>query len=209
MYALTAFLTGSWIKYIVLFIGGLCIFAGYRCFFGLDLPWNIDLAVLGVAFLCLGKAFYMLCPNFSSPKTIHVLLIALIGILWLTTSWINFHYWGKTDWYSNQFGNPLLFPIAAVSGTLFLVSVCHYINIPVISFIGRNSLVFYGLHRIIIDNLYVMLGKIGMQQSNETIGYFIISLMVVISAVLILVPINYIILKFLPWCIGKKCAYKP
>lgn len=189
-------------SFFIFAICGVFIFTVYRMVVGIDLPWNIDLAILAFAFMCLGKA----CSKFLlyDCKCKKVMVIVTIGVIWFVCSWVNYRYFGKTDWFSNDFGNPILFLFAAIAGTIFTVLVCQRIKSPILAKLGANSLVFYGLHRIVIDNLFVIFNKLGLSFAKDSILAFVLSIVVVFAGILILIPVNFIIMKYFPWIIGKR-----
>lgn len=178
--------------------GGALLFFVYRYVVGIDLPWNIDLAVLATAFMCLGKYFASLDVKITNTKLICIVL----GAIWLISSYMNYSHFGKVDWFS--FGNPVIFMIASITGTLFTISLCKSISNNMLTKLGENSLVFYGLHRIVIDNLFVVYGKLGIDFQNNQVEYLMLSICSVLIAVLVLVPVNIFIMRYCPWCIGKK-----
>lgn len=180
--------------------GGVFLFFVYRAVVGIDLPWNIDLAVLATAFMCLGKYLASLDVKITNTKLICIVL----GVIWLISSWMNYSYFGKVDWYNDAFGNPAIFMIAAITGTLFTISLCKLMSNNMLIKLGENSLVFYGLHRIVLDNLFVIYGKLGISFQNNQVESLILSIFSVLITVLVLVPVNIFIMKYCPWCIGKK-----
>lgn len=60
------------------------------------------------------------------------------------------------------------------------------------------------IHRIIIDLMFVVYEKMGIQIDNASwsaVGFALISVCV---AIVILTPIKCLVLKYIPWCLGKK-----
>lgn len=180
--------------------GGVLLFFVYRAVVGIDLPWNIDLAVLATAFMCLGKYFTSLAVKIFNSKIICISL----GAICLISSWINYSYFENVDWYNDAFGNPVIFMIAAITGILFTIYLCKSMSNNLLTKLGKNSLMFYGLHRIVIDNLIVVYRKLGISFQNNQVEYLMLSIVTVLIAVLVLIPINIFIMKYCPWCMGKK-----
>lgn len=178
------------------------IFAVYRITAGIDLPWNIDLSFLAVGFMCFGK-FYGSSQSLMNKKTSALLMASLVAV-WLLSSWINFRFFGRVDWFYNAFGNPLLFMISAVSGTLVTINLSKLINIEILSKLGENSLIYYGLHRIVIEILIVVYGKIGINLQSNRIEDYLLSVVGVLLTILLLTPVNMFVMKYCPWCMGKK-----
>lgn len=65
-------------------------------------------------------------------------------------------------------------------------------------------MIFYGLHRLIINNLvFVVYPKLGLQANGEMIVSLIFAIMNVLIAVIILGIFNCFVIKYVPWCIEK------
>mgnify|MGYP006876720285 FL=1 len=72
--------------------------------------------------MCLGQW----CKNskcfttyFAKPK----MLLCLGVVVCLIASALNYKYFTKVDWYSDCWGNPILFVIAAISGIIAVISI--------------------------------------------------------------------------------------
>lgn len=179
------------------------LFELYEMVIGMELPWNADLSLLATAFMCLGrwlegvKAPNLIC---SRKKWAAFGLFAVVSVACARYNYLNF---GKTDWFDSSFGNPLLFFVAAVTGVLGIILISQKIKAPLLSNLGRNSLVFFGLHRIVIDLTFVMYNKLGMESVSGGRYSFFIALITVAIAILVLAPVNWIIIKYFPWTMGK------
>ncbi len=172
----------------------------YQQFIGIELFWNADLAILAVGIMAIAQSFadFRFLDKFKKP------LCLLLVILWLVSSWINFHFWGTVDWYYSSFANPLLFLLAALSGTLVICVISKAIVFPNLTSLGRNSLFFFGFHRIIIDLSFALYNKIGLNVETGTWQAIPFAFVSVALAILVLIPLNWFTLKFFPWCMGKK-----
>lgn len=176
----------------------------YKAFLKSDLPWDADLAVLAMAFMLMGiycrESMWL---SFLLDKD-YIGIIAF-GIC-LTISTLEFYRFGAVDWYSNSFGNPLAFSVAAICGTLTVVSFSKRVKMTALSKLGENSILFFGLHRIIIDLSFVVYGKIGITIINDSPIAIIWAMISVAIAIITLIPFNWIIIKYFPWALGR--AYK-
>lgn len=182
---------------------GIILFAVYRSVIGIDLPWNADLALLATAFMCFGKWYSEIDISCGFLRTVRRFLGVLAGITYITCSWINFRYFGKVDIFSDAFGNPCLFIIAAILGTLFIIEMSKKMKASALTVLGRNSLLFYGLHRIVIDISYTIYYKLGITIIVGKWSSFVYACISVLFAIMILTPINWFIIKYCPWCLGK------
>lgn len=205
MYVLSI-LNSKYVKnrfWLISFAIALIVFYLYRIIIDIDLPWNADLTILGTAFMCLGQW----CKNskcfttyFAKPK----MLLCLGVVVCLIASALNYKYFTKVDWYSDCWGNPILFVIAAISGIIAVISISMLKNNKILVAVGKNSLMYYGLHRIVIDLMFVVYGKLGIEITNTSwsaVGFAMIDVLV---SICVITPFNLFILKYMPWCLGRK-----
>ena len=179
------------------------LFYLYRIRIGIDLPWNADLVLIGVAFMNFGK---YICETKMLEKV--QIKASLLGssllILCICFSRYNYYHYGKVDWYSNQFGNIWLYLVSAFSGVFATIFLASRVKCRILSVIGRNSLIFYGLHRLIIDNLvFVVYPRLGIKinvGSSFSVVLAVVSILITVST---LAVFNYYVVKYIPWCLGK------
>lgn len=167
-----------------------------------DLIWNIDLVPVAAAFIIMGYIYknHVNLGKIESNK--YFIFIAFLISLMVATA--NFLYFGHVDMFSNKYGYYPLYIIGAVMCTYFLVLLLKAIRIPqwLIS-IGIASILLYGLHRIIIDMVFVLYGKAGIHYTGEDITSVIIALANVAIACLLLYPAYLLICRKMPWILGK------
>ena len=179
------------------------LFFIYREYVGIDLVWNADLAILAAAFISLG---IVTKHNKSLRKSLESMLTTTASLLLsIICSAYNYKCFEVVDWYSNSFGNIMLFIIASISGVVAIVSFTINTNQynlvrGGLIYLGRNSLVYYGLHRVIIDMTFVLYNKLGIEIIRgrlDTVLYAIISLIT-------LTPVNILINRYCPMIIGRR-----
>lgn len=187
------------IIYFFVAICGVVIEFIYRYFININLIWNIDLVPLGVSFMTIGYIYKQI-----ENKTINVILWITIIFTFLGSAIANFTINGKVDWWANSFGNPILFILSSIFGTLFIILICKSISINLFIFFGKNTILWYGLHRIVIDLIFVIYNKIGINMIYGSIESFIFAIISVILTIIALIPVNYIALKWCPYLLGKR-----
>lgn len=190
--------------YAVLGVLSFVLFISYREFVGIDLVWNLDLVLPALPFACLGKICCSLDKRFVCKKTALWMCLAVATALLCVTSFINWRFFGRTDWYSNKYGNYFLFAIGAVSGVLAVIALSKLFICRFLCWLGKNTLIFYGVHRVVLDYLFVLFGKIGITAPNDSVLYLLISVTAVLLAVALLTPVNAVVTKFMPWLLGKR-----
>lgn len=175
----------------------------YACqFFSLsNIVWCIDLLPVASFFILLGS----FCrKNFQfdyNPSNYLIMVLAIVAIVLAT---INFRCFGHVDMLGNNFGSITLFYLTSISAiytiTLFLRK---FRSSKYLLFIGRNLLVLYGFHKLIITILFILWAKLGLN-FNPIAGHSIlIALANVGLSCLIITPVAVIINKRLGWLIGK------
>lgn len=180
------------------------LFYFYRTQIGIELPWNADLALIGLTFMNLGK--YIQEIDFMNRLKKHWILLGNILIfLCILFSWCNYFYFGKVDWYSNQYGNFILYLLSACTGVFGTIFLANRVDCGGLALLGKNSLIFYGLHRLIIDNLvFVVYPKWGVQMNGGNVLSLILASVSIFIAIIILAVFTYFVVRHIPWCIGKK-----
>lgn len=142
-----------------------------------------------VGFIALG---YMGCGlilrDDSLRPVIFVILLGLDGALALTN--------GKTGIYKLTFGNPLLFTVCAATGSFLVLSILKRTRIRILEWIGENTLVFLGLHIIVMRIVQLIPGL----DTDTLPGSFAAMILICVF----LVPAVLFVNRFLPFLAGKK-----
>lgn len=180
------------------------LFYLYKTKIGIELSWNADLVLIGLTFMSLGK--YIREIDFMNKLQKYQLLLGSVLIcLCILLSWCNYFYFGKVDWYSNQYGNFILYLLSACTGVFGTIFLANRVDCGGLASLGKNSLIFYGLHRLIIDNLvFVVYPKLGVQMNGDNVCSLIFAIVSIFIAIIILAVFNYFVVRHIPWCIGKK-----
>ena len=127
-----------------------------------------------------------------------IILIIITFILCSVTGYINLKYYNGIDMYANQYGNPILMLISSFFGTLFIISVSSYINLKVIKYIGKNSLIYFIMHQFVfvclsylVEGLFKPYGNSVLYKLLENTIYILVSLLIitVVNNVLIRTPL--------------------
>lgn len=187
--------------YLMISIVLITVFFSYKAILKIDLPWNADLAVLAVPFMLLGmyvRGSEMLAHLLEKKSTVFI-----TAFICLALSTGQFYYYGAVDWYANAFGNPVFFIISAVSGTVAVVSFSRLVRIPTVSKLGENSILLYGLHRIVIDLSFTLYGKIGIVYADGSPVALVWAVLSVVISIVVLLPFNRIVKKYFPWALGR------
>lgn len=173
----------------------------YIILINVNLPYSIDVSLIAVLFFGLG---YLLKKHFEKIKsyfkvkyiTIYLIINIIFGLLNFNTISLNI------DMYRNRYGNYCFFLISAISGIFMCISFFKNIKeVPIISYIGKNSLIYYSFHYIIFNLLDFIIPK-SLFVTN-IIGEFFIGIIYVILTSGILYIVSEIINKKLSFILGK------
>lgn len=139
-------------RYILLISMALsCVFIIYDSGVGVSIPWNLDIAMISLVFMASGYIFRNRIEFITSKKKYIPLLVGcsfMIVCFGLTV--INYKLGFETfEMFRNRYGCFPVTILAAVLGGFGLILICNVIKIKVISDLGENSLIYFGLHQAI------------------------------------------------------------
>lgn len=167
------------------------------------LPWEIDTAFISIVFVGLG---YIL------KKQVHVLdrIPIYVGIIFLlinfVLTYINFKMaHEQVDLAINILGNPILFLISALSAIMgFVVLFSKLKRINFLSYIGRNSLIYYGLSDMMLFLPEILMYNI-LHLNIQTMGNasILIGFGCAFIVCLVIWPISLVINKKMRFVLGK------
>lgn len=181
---------------VICFTVGIC---GFELgIYHINLPLWIDTSLTAIPFYFLGYFFKeetdFLIPN-KSDRLIPVFLVLLAGLVYFLAQKIEL----VTNTYQGDF---ISFYATAISGTLFVLLMAKLINrkVPVISFLGRYSIIVLGTHWFILLILNRFLSFI----SN---GWLLTSVLVVLVA-FIEIPVVLFLIRYFPQFVCQKDLIK-
>lgn len=165
--------------------------------------WNLDLVPMASVFIIIGFV-YKQKNSEASPYENNLMFVGLLMILSIAISTINYIYNGQVDIKNNDYGSYPLFIVGALVSTYFLISVLKRFSLPQwMIYIGMYSLVYYGLHRIVIDIMFAVYAKCGIVYDGESIVGVGLACINVIAVLLLLYPVVEFLNKKSPWLLGK------
>lgn len=176
----------------ILSVFALCIVLAfaYDRFVGVDLPLTIDLVPLGLSFFLIGYVI----KNEELADKIFELKYLIVYIAIGTAAMVGNRYATGTLSISiayTIFGNFALFYIAAVANSFALITICKAINkISFINYIGKYSLIFYGLHGLPLKVFNMTVFRFF---DGSVARYFLITISATVISCVILWAVNEII----------------
>lgn len=168
------------------------------------LPWSIDVSLTAVVFFGIGnllKKHNLFLDVLIPYKSKVILIFFLCLILNILITFIN----GSVDMNNIKLNNYFYFYIGALSGIIpYLVLSYKVQNLKFLDFLGRNTLIIMCLHILalkITKGIFVLGFNIPLEATRNS---FVWSSIWTIGALILLLPVIYIINNFFPFLIGKK-----
>ena len=164
--------------------------------FHIHFIWSFDVALVALAFYSLGFFFKSYIINLSKKQS--WIFVIVFGVIHITLFSLN----SKVDMYRSIYGNEFLFMINGIAGTIFYLMLIKSIPIfKFLSYIGKSTIPILALHlRVLTVIKFMMLIAFGITVFNFTeLQKFSIS----VIQILILIPIIYLINKYMPILNGK------
>ena len=198
-YFINKFKYKSIISLILLFIGLLLSHYDIR------LPWLLDSALVA--------QFIMYCGYKYKEKNldkVNYFILVLEIIISIIVLYIFMKYNIMTgSIFINNYHNFIYFMIVSISGTILVLNVSKLINLSkivsnVFSYLGKNSIIIMICHepiKRIILLLYSIYFDIELDIIRSSLSY---SLLITFIVIFVLVPIIFIINRYLPFMIGRK-----
>lgn len=188
--------------------------AGVTCFLiGTFLPhwdkygdfWGSDIAFVAVSFMMLG---YGVRPLFDRLQRTHIGIINLVAVFGIILFLIGVRFNTTSVGYvlmaNAIYGNPLLFVVGAIGGSLVVIALAAVISRirigkRAVIYIGQNTLGIFLVHKPIVEAGRIISSKLGMNY-NTPVLFIIISLIgVCVSSIVV-----YVISYFAPVLVGKR-----
>lgn len=165
----------------------------------IDLPWSLPIVSIALPFYSFGYLFKdkIQEKKIDSKYLLGTLLLFILSVLTHKTN-------GKIEMSENEYNNILLFLLAGVSGSLFLINIVKLIpseKFKWMSFLGVNTLILLAFHAkamTIIKLIWVLILK---QELVE--GTLPLSIFYSLIQVLLLLPLIVIINRWMPFTLGK------
>ena len=156
----------------------------YKTFIDVRLFWNAEIVLPAMPFFLFGYVVKRQKGLFE--KLTNWKLIPAYFVLYVVIGFLNIKFTGQSvDMYSNSYGNILLFYFAALLGTFFVVSISKAINkIGFINYIGKNSLIIFSLHQIVMKICRECISGIELSSLQYVFSEFLIFIIAILITVL-------------------------
>ncbi len=180
----------------------------YYHFGGAALPWNLDACLTAVFYLALGNYVRSLCGNCRWMRLVHskITLFSAILLHICCTMGNGILCGERFDMFYGQYGIPPVTLVAALTGIFLVYRVSAAEEFRYISYLGRNSLLYFGLHQALpislLEQIYSRLHLFQDPSGAELFPYLSISMAFVLLS---LAPVDLLIRKTrLCFFLGRK-----
>jgi acyltransferase len=164
------------------------------------LPYSIDMALISLSFLFIGKMYF---AKFKAGLS--TIWIVLLLVIYLIFTYLNYSYMGgrRVDMYESELGNYAYFYTAAITGSLAIIALTQKVKSnKLLQFLGRNTLVIYGLHMIVGVILSYAVAFLFAGSFTEFQTCMVATLKTVVTLIL-MIPSCLIVNRYFPWMLGK------
>lgn len=175
--------------------------------FKIGYPWNIDIAMLGLALMIWGYLARETMDQLSEKPWL-CLLISLVALAVLSLSY-RLNLPNVSDKYvevsDRIFGNPALFLLDALCGSVFVLGLSNFLaGLPLVdellSRLGRDTIPILLFHKPVALALGVVFGKMGMSNTLAIVIEFVFALVISEGVYVLTVP-------YFPFAYGESRMY--
>lgn len=174
---------------------------GYTCttLYSLRLPWNLGISLTGLVFYGTG---YLSSSQMMNEKNDfnRWYIMVILSFLWIFSTYSN----STVEFYIGEYGNYFNFYIAAFSGTFLFTYIARFLPFDsFLSIIGRNTLVIFSTHLLVIPLITgCLVYVIGINESELDHGVWIAIIYTMIT-ISITLPFSILLNSKFPKVLGK------
>lgn len=190
-------MTGGRTLYVT--IGSLCMGTGGYLLgrYGVNIPLYIDSSLTCMPFVCAGMLLRKNTTILTSDVNGHRISTLAVAAICLVAVWLLCR--GTKLYYMNSYdcGIQALY-LTGILGSIGVLLTCKVISrLPLISYIGRYSIVVLGIHHVIIEGLKSLMLNIHL--SPLCLHAVILAIVLILSLASI-----YLLKKYVPFLIAQK-----
>jgi fucose 4-O-acetylase-like acetyltransferase len=165
------------------------------------LPWGFDIALVAIGFFGLGFLLRGRLLAVNAPGAGYLLGFL---VLCFAAHLISFSYNERVSMGWRNYGNPLLFVLAAFLGIAFWFAVAKNMRPSVfLSKLGEASILIFVLHTFVFNLITGIAVFILKMPPTFRYGSLLVATVYTFIAVLLLLPAVRVVRRFQPWIIGR------
>lgn len=166
----------------------------YRNFININLFWNSDVVPSMILFFIIGYIVKNITIFQNQSRKMQISLFAIFSVSNILLNTINLLFFEphKVSVFGNNYCNYLLFYSSAFFGIFAIIELSKLLenNRKIITYIGANSLVYFGLHQIIYNFCQIILDHFTISNIAIWISYFAIMIMSILILTLLNIFMN-------------------
>lgn len=169
-------------------------------FWGKPLPMSADNVLIAAGFIAAGIGF----RDHPLPSKWYTLL--LLPVFYAVSFVLSVESTkGKgIEMYDCRYGNYIYFLFAAFSAILFvLLWFRKYADVKPLCWLGRNSLLIYCIHTVILQIPYAVEKRMPVLLFDLELQAFLFSLLSTLFVCLVTIPLAYVVNRYTPWMLGR------
>ena len=148
-------------------------------------PWNVDIAMLGLALMIWGSLLKQIMEKLEEKQGL-CLLISLVSLAILTLTY-RLNLQGLPDHYvdvsNRQFGNPALFLLDALCGSVFVLSLSVFLSgfsllQLLMCRVGRDTIPILLIHKPVVLAMGVVFGKMAVSDPAAVAIEFLLAIVI-------------------------------
>jgi fucose 4-O-acetylase-like acetyltransferase len=178
--------------YLIPFAAGSAVMT--KCLAALGVCTDGD--IITPMFRCFTAVGFLAAGYFGSETIRRLDVPAALLMIGALTDVLLACYNGKTGIYKQVFGNPILFTICGLLGSLTVIFLLKKLRIKPLETLGTHSITILGLHIIVLRVLQEMIGL----DTDGSLGG-ILALALICG---VLTAADIVLEQLVPWIVGKK-----
>ncbi|MCC8153716.1 MAG: hypothetical protein LIP01_05550, partial [Tannerellaceae bacterium] len=176
----------------------------YNTYCGAYLVGNADLILMAAPFFAAGYFCSLNSITFERVKQLSVLPFILIAAVYVLSVYINIKISGQViNFAINEYGNIFFSLISVVCGVVATIWISSKITIPIVGYLGKNTLIKFGWHQsIALPILLAFYNYVGLFQQDNLLSDGLRALVTFVAMFAILAPIEILVRKKSPKLVG-------
>lgn len=192
----------------ITFLSIICGLSGYAMnYYGFYLPMWMDSALTAMPFFLFGYMLRSYSDFLYGLFSKQDVLFAIVSLVVLVSVFVYDEWQGKnTIIYGENTYDISIFSlyIGGAFGTYFVLMIAKYLrHLPIISYIGRYSVVVLLTHLLYLFAIRNILYQLGVPQNGTLLNFFVFVLIMLFS-----VPTICLCIKYLPYWFAQKDLWK-
>lgn len=167
---------------------------------GFPLPMSIDNMLIAAGFIAVGIGFRDYNGNGSKYSCLCLAIVYTVFYNWSLASTS-----GKgIDMYDSRYGNYFYFVITALAAIFIILFLFkRYSDIRPLCWLGRNSLLIYCTHTMLLQVPYAIEKRLPLFMPDKDAQAFVCGIAATLFVCTTSIPLVYTVNRYVPWILGR------